>query len=60
MAPARAQSSSWAGNAGGGGPDADQQQQVIGAADRVQEAGGDAAVGDAMGLGGLIQQQRQG
>jgi len=47
------------GDHGASGSDRHQQQQVIHTANRVQKAGGDAAVGDAMGLGGLGKQQRQ-
>jgi hypothetical protein len=60
MAPASSpQSSSWEEMQLAAAPTPSSSKQVIGAADRMQEAGGDAAVGDAMGLGRLIQQQRQ-
>jgi hypothetical protein len=42
-----------------GGADRDQQQQVVDAAEGMQEACGQSAAGEAMGLGGLIKQQGQ-
>ena len=44
----------------GSRPHAEQEQQVVGAADGMEKAGDESAPGEAMGLGRLITKQRQG